>query len=192
LFDLALLLFGIYLGLTYIRFLCLLAFLGSPFFARLLDSLPPYRPDLDKPVLNAFMMAFIAVGTLTFSPPLGQASLEDMVAKEYPAAILPRLRERPPDGPLLNFYAWGGYLGWHNRDLKVFIDGRADIFEFSGAFQDYIDLVSLKMPEEILDKHGIRHVLFPPGQSLTYVLEHSPRWTVTYRDEVSVLLSRND
>ena len=91
---------------------------------------------------------------------------------------------------MLNFYLWGGYLGWNDRNVKVFVDSRVDIFEYAGVFKDYIDLLGLKEPKSILDKYKIRYVLFPHGEPLTYVLEHDPGWKVLYSDRISVLLER--
>jgi hypothetical protein len=91
---------------------------------------------------------------------------------------------------MLNFYLWGGYLGWNDRNVKVFIDGRSDIFEYEGILRDYLDLLSVKEPKSILDKYHIRYVLFPVAEPLTYVLEHDPEWKVVYRDQLSVMLER--
>jgi hypothetical protein len=103
----------------------------------------------------------------------------------------------------LNFYLWGGYLGWHDPEMKDFVDSRVDIFEYAGVLKDYLDLLGVdamqKRPEPILDKYKINYVLFPPsdstnqnlvGGSLVYVLEHDPRWKVLYRDKVCVLLRK--
>jgi hypothetical protein len=92
----------------------------------------------------------------------------------------------------LNFYLWGGYLNWRDPSVKVFLDSRVDIFEYSGVLKDYLDLLALNQPEPILDKYNARYVLFPPGEPLTYVLEHDPRWRVLYRDKISVLLERTN
>ena len=51
-------------------------------------------------------------------------------------------------------------------------------------------LLALKNPEPLLDKYKIRYVLFPPGEPLTYVLQHDPKWKVLYSDKISVLLER--
>ena len=188
--DLALLLFAFYCGLTYIRFLFLLAIVAAPLLAKLVDSIPPYEPDIDKPILNMIFMAGLLLWVFYSFPPARAAALENIVAEKYPAGVLPYLRSHPPNGPLLNDYLWGGYLIWHERDWKVFVDSRVDIFEYAGVFGDYIDLLALKNPHEILDKYRIRYVLFPPDEQLTYLLEHDPKWKVDYRDQVSVLFER--
>jgi hypothetical protein len=186
--ELGLLLFGLYCGLTYIRFLFLLGIVAAPVMAKGLDFLPPYRPEIDKRLLNAFMM-FLMIGGIARYWPIS-AELERAVAQDYPAEALPYLKAHPPRAPMLNFYLWGGYLGWNDRAIKVFIDSRVDIFEYAGVLQDYIDLLGLKQPRKILDKYRICSVLFPHDEPLAYALEHDPEWRVVYRDRLCVLLER--
>jgi hypothetical protein len=186
--ELGLLLFGLYSGLTYVRFLFLLAIVGAPVIAKLLDFVPPYRPRDDTPVINAFVIALL-VGAIVYYWP-NPAELDRSVEQMYPAHVIPFLKAHPPAGPMLNFYLWGGYLGWNDRDVKVFVDSRVDIFEYAGVLQDYLDLLSLKQPKPLLDKYHIRYVLFPLAEPLTYVLEHDPEWKVIYKDQLSVMLER--
>jgi hypothetical protein len=188
--EVLLLLFGLYCGLTYSRFLFLLGILVAPILARILDFVPPYNRQIDKYLLNALLMLLMAAGMVRYWP--STTNLQDGVAQDYPAGVLPYLKAHPPAGPLLNNYLWGGYLGWQDRNLKVFIDSRVDIFEYAGVFQDYLDLLAVKKPVAILDKYKIRTVLFTPDEPLTYVLEHDPGWNVQYRDAVCVLLERVD
>ena len=185
-------LFALYCGLTYIRFLFFLALVGAPFLAKLLDFVPPYDPEIDKPILNVVFMAGLLFWVAHFYPPANAAALEESLAQTYPAQILPYLESHPPAGRVLNAYLWGGYLIWHKRDLKVFVDSRVDIYEYSGVFADYLDVLGLKNPQTILEKYQIRYVLFPPDEPLHYVLEHDPGWKIDYRDEICTLFERRE
>ena len=186
--ELGLVLFALYSGLTYIRFLFLLGIVVAPLLAKILDFLPPYQPEIDKPLLNVLFMGAMVTGMARYYPTT--PALERSVAEHYPTEMLPFLRSHALKGPMLNEYLWGGYLGWNDRNLKVFIDSRVDLFEYAGVLQDYLDLLALKKPQSILDKYQIRYVLFPPGQPLTYALEHDPGWKVVTKNQVSVLLER--
>jgi hypothetical protein len=186
--ELCLLLFALYSGLTYIRFLFLLAIVAAPLLAKLLDFVPLYRPQADTPLINAIVICVMIGSVVHYWPTT--AEMQSSVAKEYPAAILPFLKAHPPNGPVLNAYLWGGYLEFNDPNVKTFVDSRVDIFEYAGVLQDYLDLLSLKQPNLLLDKYKIRYVLFPHGEPLTYVLEHDPQWKEVYSDEVSVLLER--
>jgi hypothetical protein len=188
--DVALLLLGFYWGLTHIRLLVALGVLGAPIIARSLDFIPPYNPEADRPAFNILIVAMVVLGVLFFLPPMSQPELEDLVAENYPVAIQPYLKANPPEGPVLNYYMWGGYFVWHNREMKVFIDGRADIFEYAGVMQEYLDLLRLKNMDAIFDKYGIRYVMFPPGQPLTHALERDSQWKENYRDKVIVMFEK--
>ena len=188
--ELGLVLFGLYYGLTYIRFLFLLAIVVAPVIAKVLDFLPPYQPEIDKRLLNAVLM-FLMVGGMAHYWPTS-AELQRSIDQDYPAQALPYLRAHPPAPPMLNSYTWGGYLGWNDRNLKVFVDSRVDVFHYAGVLQDYLELLALKEPRKLLDKYRIRSVLFPPDEPLTSVLEQDPAWKVVYRDSVCVLLERTE
>jgi hypothetical protein len=186
--ELGLMLFAMYSGLTYIRFLFFLGIVAAPLLAKILDFIPPYRPEIDKPLLNAIFIGVMVAAMVRYYPT--KSGLEVAVAREYPAEMLPFLKTHALDGPMLNDYLWGGYLGWNDRNRKVFIDSRVDMFEYTGVFKDYLDLMGLKQPQSILDKYKIRYVLFPPDEPLTYVLEHDRGWKVVTRNQVSVLFER--
>jgi hypothetical protein len=188
--EVALLLFALYSGLTYIRFLFLIAIVAAPLLAKLLDFVPHYRPEMDTPVINALVICLMIGSMFYFWP--SNAQLQSTVAEQYPAKVLPFLKAHPPAGPMLNFYLWGGYLELNDRNVKTFLDSRVDIFEYAGVLQEYLDLLALKQPKPILDKYKIRYVLFPHAEALTYVLEHDPEWKEIYSDELSVLLERVD
>jgi hypothetical protein len=101
------------------------------------------------------------------------------------------LQEHPLQGNMLNYYLWGGYLGWHNPQIKVFVDSRVDIFEYEGVLKDYLEILSLNNIDSIVQKHHIRYVLFPPGEGFTYALDHDPKhWKVLYKDKVCLLFEK--
>ncbi len=187
--EAALVLFGLYSGLTYIRFLFLVAIFGAPLLASLLDFIPQYQREIDKPLANAMIMAAI-LGFMVGGYPT-TAGLQKSIDHDYPTEALPYLKAHPPTGPVLNHYLWGGFLEWNDRDIPTFVDSRVDIFEYAGVFQDYINLLGLKDPETILDKYGIQYVLFPPGEPLTYTLRLDPRWKEVYTGQVSVIFERS-
>jgi hypothetical protein len=188
--EVGLLLFALYSGLTYIRFLFLLAIVVAPLLAKMLDFVPHYRPEVDTPLINALVICLMIAGMVHYWPLTAQ--MQRTVDEQYPTKVLPFLKTHPPAGPMLNGYLWGGYLELNDRNVKTFVDSRVDIFEYAGVLQDYLDLLALKQPKTILDKYKIRYVLFSHDEPLTYVLEHDPEWKEVYRDELSVLLERVD
>ena len=199
--ELLILMFAIYSGLTYIRFLMLLGIVAAPVLAKALDFFPHYRPEDETPKTNVVVIAVLLVIMVWVWP--RNAQVQNAVEETYPSGMLSYLAAHPPQGNVLNFYLWGGYLGWHDPHVAIFIDSRVDIFEYAGVLKDYLDVLGVdnlrRRPEPILDKYKIRYVLFPHadntndllnGGELVYVLQHDPHWKTLYTDKVSVLLER--
>jgi len=199
--ELLMLLFALYSGLTYIRFLVFLGIVAAPILAKMLDFFPLYRPAAETPIVNAVVIVGLLALMVYFYPKESQArgSLEET----YPSGVLAYLNAHPPSGNVLNYYLWGGYLEWHEPKIKTFVDSRVDIFEYAGVFKDYLDLMGADLeqhrPDATLDKYKIRYVLFPPADSknplhtgggLVYTLQQERQWKTIYQDDVSVLLER--
>lgn len=197
--EILVMLFALYSGLTYIRFLVLMGIVVAPILAKALDFFPPYRPELETPRVNAVVILGLCAAMIYFWP--REAKIRKSIAETYPEGILSYLKADPPQGNVLNFYLWGGYLGWHHPQMRDFIDSRVDIFEYAGVLKDYLDFLGVdavaRKPDALLEKYKIQYVLFPPsdsknplhtGGNLVYVLEHDPRWKVVYKDKVSELL----
>ena len=187
--ELALALFALYSGLTYARFLFLAAILVTPLLAKMLDFIPPYRPEIDKRVLNALIIAGILACIILRFP--SENHLNDDVAGKYPANALAIMKVKGVQGPIFNWYGWGGYIAWRNPEIKTFIDGRADIFEYTGVFQDYLDVMGIKDSLQILEKRGVRTVMFPPDQPLSYLLTQRADWKTVYRDKLCLVLTKD-
>lgn len=188
--EFALLLFAIYSGLAYVRFLCLMGILLAPVLARVLDFVPRYRAEFDTPVLNSVVALLMLVGIVHYWPT--QSRLNNIVRGQYPARALTYVSAQGINGNLLNYYLWGGYINWQNPAVRIFIDGRADIFDYAGVFREYLDVEAILHTDAILDKYKIRYVLFPHNESLTYVLEHDARWRRIYSDDNAVLFERKN
>ena len=187
--DLLLALFALYSGLTYVRFLFLAAILLAPLIAKFLDFLPPYQPEIDKPVLNGIIMAgVLAAGVFWFPSP---SKLNNSLKKAYPAGVLHYLRSHEITGPIFNNYDWGGYLEWNDRQAKTFVDGRVDVFEDAGVLKDYFDATGIKNPIEVMDKYKIRYAMLSLQQPLVYLLKREVDWTVLYQGKSAVLFERS-
>jgi len=180
---------GFYSAMTYSRFMFLAAIVVTPFLARELNFLAPYRERGDKPLLNAALLAGLAAIAIMIFP--SQAQLEEGTRRFYPAKALSFVEKLPPNERMFNDYLWGGYLIWNARHIPVFVDSRVDIFEYAGVFQDYLTAKRGAGSLEVLDKYHIRYVLHTKqNEPLAYLLMHNSGWKVVYEDEVAVLLER--
>jgi hypothetical protein len=115
-----------------------------------------------------------------------------VVAKEYPVAAVDYLRTHPHDTGMFNEYGYGGYLIWQlGPQHKVFIDGRADMYEYSGVFQDYANIANLENNAlALLGKYKIESCLIKRKSGLSTLLAASPDWKQIYSDSNSVLFVR--
>ncbi len=186
--QLAVLLFALYSGLTYIRFLFLLGIIAAPVLAEILDFVPPYRPERDTPLINLAAVLVMIAGIAYYWP--HPSRLQNTVDTRYPAQAMSYLKTHPPQGRILNTFLWGGYVNWKDPNVKVFIDSRVDIFDYTGVFKDYLDILSLNNSYALLDKYKIRYIFLQPDEPLTYVIQHNPNWKTVYSDKVSVLIEK--
>ena len=180
--------FALWAALSHVRFLFFAGLILVPILAPRLKLFPPYQRELDKPWLNAGIMAAI-VGALIFFFP-SAAQLQQKVDEQFPKAALEFMQGQHINGRIFNNYGWGGYMEWNVPQLKPFIDGRADIFVYNGTFDNYLKVLHIQAPFEILDKYKIDYVLLEPAKPLTYLLEHSPAWRMIYSEKVAVLFER--
>ena len=180
--------FALWAALSHVRFLFFAALIVAPILAPRLKLFPPYQREIDKPWLNAGIMAAV-VGSLIFFFP-SAAELQQNVDEQYPRAALEFMQQQHINGRIFNDYGWGGYMEWNAPQLKPFIDGRADIFVYNGVFEDFLTATAIKEPFAILDKYKIDYVFLQPKQPLSYLLEHSPAWRMIYSDKVAVLFER--
>ena len=164
--------FALWAALSHARFLFFAGLIIVPILAPRLELFPPYERELDKPWLNAFIMATI-VGALIFFFP-SEKKLQQKVDDEYPSVAVEFMQQQQLKGRVFNEYVWGGYLEWNAPELKPMIDGRADVFVYKGVFDDFVKASAIRDSLNILDKYQIDYALLNPSQALTYLLQHSP------------------
>ena len=187
----ALVLFAAYLACRHQRFVVFFAIVVAPVLAGLLaEFFPAYKPDKNRPVLNAALITLFAAGVLAFFP--SAASLQRLIDRNQPRRAVDYLRAHPVPGPMFNDDYWGGYLIWAWRGKhKVFIDGRSDAYEPSGVLADYIQIIQ-PAPDALalLEKHGVRSCLVESSGSLRVLLDAQPAWGRVYEDDLSVVYVR--
>jgi hypothetical protein len=189
--EVTLLLFAVFAAAMHRRFLLLFVIVFAPLLALVLARrIPRYEPGRDRPALNAALAVLILAAMVYFFP--SHESLEGRVAGYYPHRAVEYLRENPVDGTVWNEYGWGGYLIWTmGPKHKVFIDGRADIYEYAGVLDDYLRIARLA-PDALplLRKYGVEACLVRREAPLATLLGALPEWERTYADSVSVVFVR--
>jgi len=181
-------LFSLWAALSHGRFMFFAALTIIPVLAPSLKLFPPYDQKLDKPWLNALIIAVSIAGMVFFFPTAAQ--IQKKIDAEFPRHAIDFIQKNQISGRIFNEYSWGGYMEWNAPRLQIFMDGRADVFIYSGVFHDYLTVEAVQGSFETLDRYGIDYVLIRPRQPLAVALQHSPQWRTVYSDKVAVLFRR--
>ncbi len=188
--ELLLLSAGTWLAVSHTRMLFVFGILVAPVLCRLLsDFWDGYDVEHERPVPNAILIAAsIAVAILAFP---GPKSIAQQLDRGNPVGAVAFMQANHLAGPMLNEYVYGGYLIWAATQYPVFIDGRADVFEWTGVFAEFARWEQLQMPpRELLDKYKISFCLLARKSPLTTMMALLPDWKIVYQDDTSVIFQR--
>jgi hypothetical protein len=163
----------------------------TPIIATILARwVPPYDAAKDKYLLNVAIIAVVIFAAVKYRPT--QSGLDAVVAADYPVHAVEYLRAHPQRN-MFNEYGFGGYLiSQLGAAQPVFIDGRADLYEYSGVFTDYIVAAAGQTSAmRILDRHDIRSCILNRTSALVPLLAQSAQWKQVYSDDLSVIFVRS-
>jgi hypothetical protein len=189
--EMTLLLFAMYAAFAHLRFAMIFVLLTAPIVAaNLARWVPPYDPSKEKYALNLTLISLVIAAFCIFRP--SERSLQRLVAIDYPVYAVEYLREHPQPVPMFNEYGWGGYLiSQLGPAQPVFIDGRADLYEYSGILPDYFVAASGQVAAiRVLARHDIRSCLLNRSSALAGLLDQSTDWKKVYSDDLSVIFIR--
>jgi hypothetical protein len=188
-----LVLFGLGFGMAarHHRMLFVFGVLAAPILCRLLSNAwDRYEPARDRWSANAVMMLLASI-VVAFSFP-GPAELESQVKKDNPTQAVEYIRRTGLSGRMLNEYVHGGYLIWALPEHKVFMDGRADVYEWTGVLSEFAAWAQLRSdPKILLDKYRVDFCLMSKGAPMSRVMQYLPGWKMIYSDELSVIFARS-
>lgn len=189
--SILLLLFAIDAGFLHLRFIPFLMLILVPLLAKVIAKwAPPYEPSVDHFAVNGVLMVMIAVVVVLFMP--SRKKLEKAVSYSDPVKAIKYMDQHTIPGPTFNQYGWGGYLIYTpNYHRKVFIDGRADFYEYAGVLSDYLAIKGVK-PDTLflLRKYNIQSCLLYHNAPLGTMLSALPGWKEVYKDKVAAIYVR--
>jgi hypothetical protein len=91
----------------------------------------------------------------------------------------------------LNSYAWGGYISWSLPEMKIFIDGRTDLYG-EEIILDWLDMIHAENNwEEKMESCEINCVLLENEYPIVDKLI-SNSWRVLFQDEKSILILKQE
>jgi hypothetical protein len=191
--ELTLFLAGVVAACLHARFLLIFVPFCAPVFAVILSRwIPPYEPGKDKYALNALLIIAIVVGLVQFFP--SRKQLESQLAERWPVKAVQYLKRHPPPRPMFNNYSYGGYLIYTlDGQNKVFVDGRADVYEGTGVLADYGRIAQVASNALLLLRvYKVQSCLIERDEALAALLAASAQWQKIYADELSVLFVRKN
>lgn len=165
--------------------------IAAPILCRqLADLWDNYKPERDRTVPNAVLIGIsLAVAIVAFP---ARAELVSQIERGNPVHAVEFIRDSRLTGRIFNEYTYGGYLSWALPDQKVFVDGRADVYAWTGVLADYGALVTLREdPNSILNRYSVDLCLLPRSTPLARVLAHLPEWSERYSDSQAVIFVRS-
>ena len=185
-----LLVLGTWMAVSHMRMLFVFGILAAPVLSRQFAGLwDGYDEQSDRPGLNAAMIA-VALVVVCFAFPSTQ-NLQAQVAATSPVRAVEFIKANHLSGPMLNDHAFGGYLIWAAPEHPVFVDGRTDVFEWTGVFGEFGNWATLRTdPDALLKKYGVSFCLLNPESPMVRVLPLLPDWKVIYFDSNAVVIAR--
>lgn len=188
--ELVLLGMGAWLGLSHGRMAFVFGILAAPIVARLLaDFWDGYEAEKDRPAPNVVFLAAVALALYLGFP--GRHALAKEVNDGSPVKAVEYVKSHNLSGNMLNDYVYGGYLIWTMPEHPVFVDGRADLYEWAGVLKQYDEWAMLQGdPNLLLDKYHIGFCLLEKDSPVAHVLLLMPNWKKVYSDDSSVIFVR--
>jgi hypothetical protein len=188
--ELLLLGIGTWLAVSHLRMLIVFGILAAPILTRLLaNSWEGYNAQADRIAPNAVMIALSLVAAW-FALPSAQ-DLQAQVEALSPVKAVDFLHAHPLPGIMLNEYDFGGYLIWALPQYPVFIDGRTDIYEWSGLLGEFGSWATVASdPDALLRKYNVGFCLLSRQAPMAHVLPLMPGWKLVYSDNIAVIFAR--
>jgi len=179
------------LAVLHQRLLFAWGIVAAPILCRqLADVWKGHLPHRERLLPNTILiLASLGVAITAFP---ARSALAAQVRRGNPVEAVDFIRRTHLTGRMLNEYGYGGYLSWALPEQKVFIDGRADVYAWTGVFEDYGAWATLREdPSRLLDKYGIEWCLLSQSAPLARVMRYLPGWSEKYSDSSSVIFTRD-
>ncbi len=188
--ELILLAAGAWLAVGHIRMLIIFGILAAPTLSRQLANVwENYEPEKDRILPNAVFIGLSLVAIVLAFP--SRQNLEQQVEANSPVKALQYVQAHQLTGPMLNDYTYGGYLIWAAPEHPVMIDGRTDIYEWSGFLEQYARWATLQEdPNLLLQKYNVNFCLLNTHSQMINVLPLLPDWKLVYSDDLARVFVR--
>lgn len=165
---------------------------AGPIVSRLVStSYDEYDIKRDHPFPNAGLM-ILALLIIYFGFPSRQY-LAEQVDRGNPVKAVQFIKDSHLSGNMLNAFNYGGYLIWALPEHPDFVDGRADVFEWSGVLEEFASWATLQSdPNLLLNKYNVSFCVLERQSPMAHVLPLMRNWKLVYSDDKSVVFVRSE
>jgi hypothetical protein len=188
--ELLLLAMGTWLAVGHLRMLIVFGMLAAPILSRqLANSWENYEVEEDRIWPNAVMIAVSLLGVFLAFP--NRQNLEKQVEAESPVKAVEFIKANHLSGPMMNDYTFGGYLIWAAPEYPVMMDGRTDVYEWSGFLGEFGKWATLQSdPSSLLEKYKVNFCLLTAQSPMIHILPLLHEWKMVYSDDNAVIFVR--
>jgi hypothetical protein len=188
--EVVLLAMGTWLGLSHKRMVIVFGILAAMVVTRLLaKSWEGYDAEKDKPAANAVLIALAVLIVAAAFP--RRKSLMQQVEQKSPVKAVEYIKTHHLAGNMMNTFTNGGYLIWALPEHPVFVDGRADVYEWTGVLPQVAEWATVETnPNTLLDKYDVSFCLLERSTPIANAMELLPNWKEVFEDSSSVIFVR--
>jgi hypothetical protein len=188
--ELLLLILGAWLAASHKRLIFVFGILAAPVLSRQLSAMwEGYDAAKDRVWPNAVFVGVSLLTAILAFP--NRQNLEAQVVAGSPVKALEFTKTHNLAGPMLNDFVYGGYLMWAAPEYPVFVDGRSDIYEWTGVLAEFSDWSNLQTdPNALLNKYGVQFCLISNRSPMARVLPLLHGWKAVYSDQNSLVFQR--
>jgi hypothetical protein len=192
---------AVLLAVTAGRNISLFAVVAAPVIARHASAFSAERGWELRPLQRANMILVVAnvllilctvfVAANRLSDSIRDSTYRAAARQTLPVDAVEYLRKRGPRGRLFNAYEWGGYVMHEMPQVRVFVDGRSDLYGGDFLINPYL-VTAEGSPgwERELDRYKIGTVLVSRTGGLANALAASSDWRWAYADDRAVVFER--
>ncbi|PKO05580.1 MAG: hypothetical protein CVU41_10935 [Chloroflexi bacterium HGW-Chloroflexi-3] len=143
--------------------------------------------------INLFFVGFLWFMVTWKIIYLGSPIIFDFYEKKsFPKEAITAIENKElTDFRCFNSYTWGGYISWKLPEMKIFIDGRTDLYG-EILIQDWIEMVNGgEAWKQKFGLYDINCVFLEEDRPIINLLEDNG-WHVVYSDELSVIMTNQN
>ncbi|MCS7253039.1 MAG: tetratricopeptide repeat protein [Armatimonadota bacterium] len=174
------------------RNICLFATCSVPFIAMMLSNACQSGILSKSPAFNWHSIILMSAVLVAILSRQALTALHHPVRNElFPYDAVEFMKANSLPTRIFNPYGWGGFLmAAFDGRVKVFIDGRADIYSAQFLRRYYDAENGSHGWDEFLDEHGVETALVDVATPLYELLRMSTKWHMLYRDITGAVFVR--